>query len=188
EQIRDAIRKTYGKKGEKVVTMNLRAVDATIENLREVLVDVGRASARPVRAEARPTSEFVGDVLLPIIAGRGDQLPVSAMPCDGTFPSATARYEKRNLAEEIPVWDTASCIQCGKCAMVCPHAAIRIKAYDETMLQFAPATFKTLQPIHKDWKGLGYTIQVAPEDCTGCAICVDVCPAKRQAEPTPRTL
>ena len=117
-------------------------------------------------------------MLFEIIAGRGDALPVSAMPCDGTFPTATTKYEKRNLAQEIPVWDAGACIQCGKCAMVCPHAAIRIKAYDESAVQAAPATFKSLKPIHKDWTGMAYTIQVAPEDCTGCDLCVQVCPAK----------
>ena len=170
--IRDAIQKTYGKKGEKVVNMNLRGVDAAIENLRDG-PRVGAAYAARADEGVRP-SEFVRD----IIAGRGDQLPVSMMPCDGTFPSATAKYEKRNLAQEIPVWDPTSCIQCGKCSMVCPHAAIRIKAYDEDKLKDAPSTFKSLKPMHKDWAGLAYTIQVAPEDCTGCQICVDVCPAK----------
>jgi pyruvate-ferredoxin/flavodoxin oxidoreductase len=110
------------------------------------------------------------------------------MPCDGTFPSATARYEKRNLAADIPVWDPASCIQCGKCAMVCPHAAIRIKAYDESLLAAAPPTLKSLKPMHKDWAGLAYTIQVAPEDCTGCSICVDVCPAKSKTVPDRKSL
>ncbi len=168
--IRDSIRKTYARKGEKVVEMNLRAVDATLENLHEVAITGGGQAPSPVCPET--------SVLGQLIAGRGDALPVSAMPCDGTFSLSTARYEKRNLAQEIPVWDTAACIQCGKCAMVCPHAAIRIKTYDEKVGQDAPATFKSLRPIHKDWQGLAYTIQVAPEDCTGCNICVDVCPAK----------
>ena len=127
--------------------------------------------------------KFVRDVLFEIIGGRGDALPVSAMPCDGTFPTATAQYEKRNLAQEIPAWETAACIQCGKCAMVCPHAAIRIKAYDPALLADAPPTFKSLKPMHKDWAGLVYTIQVAPEDCTGCKICVDVCPARSKVNP-----
>jgi len=184
ESIRDAIRKTYAKKGDAVVEKNLRAIDATIENLREVLLPNAPhpAFGHPLPASgergSNSRSEFVNDVLFEIIAGRGDALPVSAMPCDGTFPTATTKYEKRNLAQEIPAWDPAACIQCGKCAMVCPHAAIRIKAYDESAIHAAPATFKSLKPIHKDWTGRGYTIQVAPEDCTGCAICVDVCPAK----------
>jgi pyruvate-ferredoxin/flavodoxin oxidoreductase len=170
--IRDAIRKTYKKKGEDVVARNLRAVDAALQNLVEI--NGGQAILPVPTGEIACPPYFVSE----IIAGRGDDLPVSAMPCDGTFPCSTARYEKRNLAQEIPVWDTAACIQCGKCAMVCPHATIRIKAYDENLLPGAPATFKSLKPIHKDWVGLAYTIQVAPEDCTGCGICVDVCPAK----------
>ena len=180
ESIRGAIRKTYAKKGEAVVAKNLLAIDATIANLREILLPArGEKVPKADEGRRRPSdSEFVNDVLFEIIAGRGDALAVSAMPCDGTFPTSTTKYEKRNLAQEIPVWDPAACIQCGKCAMVCPHAAIRIKAYDESALQTAPATFKSLRPIHKDWAGMGYTIQVAPEDCTGCAICVDVCPAK----------
>ena len=174
--IRESIRKTYKKKGEDVVAKNLKAVDAALENLHEVILTGAPASSQALLASPSPS-------LLPfnireIIAGRGDDLPVSAMPCDGTFPTSTARHEKRNLAQEIPVWDTAACIQCGKCSMVCPHAAIRIKVYDETLVGTAPPTFKSRTPIHKDWAGLAYTIQVAPEDCTGCEICVEVCPAK----------
>jgi pyruvate:ferredoxin (flavodoxin) oxidoreductase, homodimeric len=181
DAICDAVRKTYARKGESVVAKNLKAIDATLANLHEVAVNTAPvvADARePVKAPA-----FVRDVLFEIIGGRGDDLPVSAMPCDGTFPSATAQYEKRNLALEIPAWETAACIQCGKCAMVCPHAAIRIKAYDPALLAGAPPTFKSLTPMHKDWSGLAYTIQVAPEDCTGCKICVDVCPARSKTNP-----
>jgi pyruvate-ferredoxin/flavodoxin oxidoreductase len=188
EAIREAVRKTFKRKGQKVVDQNLHTIDATIENLREVISFGSLSLDGDGRQYAAPAGSFVKDVLFEIIAGRGDDVPVSAMPCDGTFPSGTTKYEKRNLAQEIPVWDVSGCIQCGKCAMVCPHAAIRIKVYDESALQSAPATFKTLKPIHKDWKGLGYTIQVAPEDCTGCAICVDVCPAKSKTEPTRKSL
>ena len=134
----------------------------------------------PVSAAA---PAFVRDVLGEIIAGRGDLLPVSKLPCDGTFPTATARWEKRNIALEIPVWDTAVCIQCGKCAMVCPHGVIRAKVYEAAALRNAPATFKSADARDRDLKGLKYTIQVAPEDCTGCALCVDVCPAKNKSEP-----
>src|SRR5688572_17938786 len=131
ESIRGAIRKTYAKKGEAVVAKNLKAIDATIENLREILLPARGEKVPKADEGPRPSSsEFVNDVLFEIIAGRGDALPVRAMPCDGTFPTSTTKYEKRNLAQEIPVWDPAACIQCGKCAMVCPHAAIRIKAYD----------------------------------------------------------
>jgi pyruvate-ferredoxin/flavodoxin oxidoreductase len=107
---------------------------------------------------------------------------VSALPCDGTYPTGTAKWEKRNLALEIPVWDPALCIQCAKCAMVCPHSTIRIKVYDPQHLTGAPDTFKACEARDREWKGLNYTIQVAPEDCTGCGICVDVCPAKNKSE------
>jgi pyruvate-ferredoxin/flavodoxin oxidoreductase len=181
--IRDSIRKTYGKKGEDVVQKNLKAVDATLEHLREVKLPSQITSrielSSPVSAKA---PEFVRNVLGEIIAGRGDDLPVSALPVDGTFPTATARWEKRNLAQEIPVWDPAVCIQCGKCVFVCPHACIRSKVYDEPALAGAPGTFKTNAARHPDWKGLNYTLQVAAEDCTGCGVCVDICPARNKSE------
>ena len=179
DAICDAARKSYGHKGSAVVEKNLKAIEAALANLHEVTITV---TSEPRAREA------AGDLLTMLLANRGDELPVSAMPCDGTFPTATARHEKRNLAQEIPVWETAACIQCGKCAMVCPHAAIRIKAYDEALIGNAPATFKSLKPIHKDWIGLAYTIQVAPEDCTGCAICVDVCPARSKRNPEQQAL
>jgi pyruvate-ferredoxin/flavodoxin oxidoreductase len=117
-----------------------------------------------------------------MIAGHGDEVPVSALPCDGTFPTGTSQWEKRNLAAEIPVWDPDVCIQCGKCVLVCPHAVIRSKVYDAGMLAAAPTGFVAREARHPEWKGLKYTLQVAPEDCTGCGICVDVCPAKNKSE------
>jgi pyruvate-ferredoxin/flavodoxin oxidoreductase len=185
ESIKYSIKKTYGKKGDEIVQMNLKAVDHTLEHMHEVTIPDGNNGAGdlllPVAKEA---PEFVRNVLGEIIAGRGDLLPVSAMPCDGTFPTATARWEKRNIALEIPVWDSATCIQCGKCAMVCPHATIRAKVYEAAALAGAPATFKAVDSRDRDFKaaGLKFTIQVAAEDCTGCGLCVDICPAKNKTQ------
>ena len=183
EKIKKSIEKTYAKKGEEIVRLNLRAVDACLENLHQIHVPskvTGNRELHPAVPAQAP--EFVQKVLGRILAGEGDCLPVSAFPVDGTYPTATAQWEKRNLASEIPVWDTGLCIQCGKCAMVCPHAVIRIKAYEPAAAAGAPATFKTTPARDADWKGLNYTIQVAPEDCTGCGICVDVCPARSKTE------
>jgi pyruvate-ferredoxin/flavodoxin oxidoreductase len=179
--IKDSIKKTYAKKGEDVVEMNLRAVDTTLDNLHEVTVPQTITSTVDLIPPV-PTCapNFVRGVLGEMIARRGDMLPVSAMPIDGTYPTATAQYEKRNLAQEIPVWDPNACIQCGKCAMVCPHAVIRIKAYDAEALEGAPEAFLSTDAKDNEWKGMKYTIQVSPEDCTGCGICVDVCPAKNK--------
>ncbi len=185
EAIKHSIRKTYGRKGDEIVQMNLKAVDNTLAHLHEVrvpaLIESRIELPPPVAAEA---PEFVRDVLGEIIAGRGDSLPVSRLPIDGTFPTATSRWEKRNIALEIPVWDAAVCIQCGKCAMVCPHGVIRAKVYEPKALGSAPATFKSVDAKDRDWKALGlkYTIQVAPEDCTGCALCVDICPARNKSQ------
>ncbi len=180
--IKDAIRKTYGKKGDRIVQMNLDAVDQTLDRLYEVeipaTVDSAVAMAPMMTASAPP---FVRDVLGAMAARQGDLIPVSALPVDGTYPSGTTQYEKRNLAQEIPVWDPEVCIQCGKCAMVCPHATIRIKAFGAEVLTEAPPTFKATDIRDRDLSGLKYTIQVAPEDCTGCTLCVEVCPAKNKA-------
>ncbi len=183
EAIRKSIRDTYGRKGEEIVRKNMQAVDETLSHLFEVKMPANVSSNRklqPVFSAEAPA--FERNVLAPIYSGQGDELPVSAFPVDGTFPTGTAKWEKRNLALEIPAWDTKTCIQCGKCAMVCPHAVIRIKVYDKTHLAKAPATFLSCDARDKEWAGLKYTIQVAPEDCTGCGICVDICPAKNKTE------
>jgi pyruvate-ferredoxin/flavodoxin oxidoreductase len=181
--IKTSIKKTYSKKGDEVVAMNLHAVDQTLAHLHEVPVPQ-EATSRVEMPALVPAAAppFVQTVLGPIIAGHGDSLPVSALPVDGTYPTGTAQWEKRNLAQEIPVWDPDICIQCGKCAMVCPHAVIRIKAYEPDALAGSPPTFKTVATRDREWQGLHYTIQVAPEDCTGCALCVDVCPVRNKSE------
>jgi pyruvate-ferredoxin/flavodoxin oxidoreductase len=181
--IKKAIEKTYGKRGEAVVKKNFAAVDAALDHLHEVNVPGAVTSAFDMRPAVPPQApEFVQKTLAGIIAGEGDSLPVSAFPVDGTFPTSTAQWEKRNIALEIPVWDEALCIQCGKCVLVCPHAVIRAKVYDGSALNGAPETFKAVPARWKDFKDQKYTLQVAPEDCTGCAICVAVCPAKSKTE------
>ncbi len=181
--IKATIKKTYGAKGDEIVQMNYRAVDKTLENLHEVKVPnkVTSIYDRPeVIAAGAPG--YVKEFTAKIIAGNGDELPVSAMPVDGTFPTATAMWEKRAIALEIPIWDKEICIQCNKCAIVCPHAAIRVKIYEEKDLANAPATFEYTDGRDREWKGMKYTVQVAPEDCTGCGICVEICPAKNKRE------
>jgi pyruvate-ferredoxin/flavodoxin oxidoreductase len=182
DAIRESIRYTYGRKGEDVVQKNMQAVDATLAHLFEVKIPDRVSSKSEIPAAFPGAPKFEHDVLGTIYAGRGDELPVSAFSCDGTFPTGTAKWEKRNLALEIPAWDSKICIQCGKCAMVCPHAVIRIKVYDSKQLEGAPATFKACDARDKEWSGMKYTIQVAPEDCTGCGVCVDVCPVKNKSE------
>jgi pyruvate-ferredoxin/flavodoxin oxidoreductase len=181
--IKEAIRHTFGKRGESVVQKNFAAVDSSLAGLHEVKVPAKASSTfdlrPPVPAEA---PAFVHKVTAEIIAGRGDALPVSAMPDDGTYPSGTARWERRNIALEIPVWDEAICIQCGKCVLVCPHAVIRSKVYDAGLLADAPPTYKAVPARWKEHKEKKYTLQVAPEDCTGCSLCVEVCPVKNKSE------
>lgn len=183
EAIKNSIRKTYAKKGDEVVEMNLRAVDHTLAHLYEVKIpDAVIPIASNDNGELKRAPEFVRDVLGEIIAGRGDRVPVSALPNDGTYPTGTTQFEKRNLASEVPVWDPQLCIQCGRCVLVCPHAVIRSKAYDAAVLPGAPSAFKSAEARLPEWKGLKYTLQVAVEDCTGCGICVDVCPARNKSE------
>ncbi|MCE0521804.1 MAG: pyruvate:ferredoxin (flavodoxin) oxidoreductase [Methylacidiphilales bacterium] len=181
--IEDSIRKAYGKKGEELVQKNLNAVNKTLTRLYEVTVPAEVSNRRsltpPAPAEA---PDFMRNVLGKMIAGRGDELPVSALPADGTYPTGTTRWEKRNLAQDVPVWDESICIQCGKCVLVCPHAVIRSKVYEESVLEKAPATFKSHAARLPGWKGLKFTLQIAAEDCTGCAVCVDVCPARNKSE------
>ena len=181
--IKHSIEKTYGKRGETIVQKNFAAVDQALDNLHEVPVNKQATSGfdilPPVPAQA---PEFVRNVTSRIIAGEGDSLPVSAFGPDGTFPSATAQWEKRNIALEIPVWDEELCIQCGKCVLVCPHSVIRAKIYDPKWLEKAPARFKSTAARWKDFKQFRYTLTVAPEDCTGCSLCVQVCPAKSKSE------
>ena len=183
EAIKQSIKKTYGRKGDEIVQKNINAVEQTLVNLHEVKVPESITSTLEFLPPVTPDApEYVKNVLGPIIAGKGDEVPVSAFEPDGTFPTGTAAYEKRNLALEIPVWDEQTCIQCAKCVAICPHATIRMKVYDAEHLEGAPATFKSADARHPDWKGKKFSLQVAAEDCTGCALCVDVCPAKNKRE------
>ena len=183
DAIKESIRKTYGKKGEDIVRMNLQAVDNTLAHLFEVSLTSkvnGTGDLLPAITSNAP--EYVRTVLGKLAAGLGDELPVSAFSCDGTFPTATAQYEKRNLAMDIPVWDESVCIQCMKCVAICPHATIRAKVYEPKDLVGAPPTFKATDARAPEWKGMKWSLQVAAEDCTGCTICVEVCPARNKTE------
>ena len=188
-KIKESIRKTYGKRGEPVVRQNFAAVDAALEHLHEVAVPAEVTSTfelpPAVSAEA---PEFVQQVTAEIIAGRGDNLPVSAFPLDGTYPVATAQWEKRNIAQEVPVWEPDLCIECGKCMLVCPHATIRAKVCKPEDLASAPAGFKTMPAKWRELPDHLYTIQVAVEDCTGCQLCVEVCPAKDKSNVSRKAL
>jgi len=181
--IKKAIKKTYGKRGEAIVQKNWAAVDMSIENLHEVKVPAAVTSAfdlrPPVPAEA---PDFVKEFTAEIITENGENLPVSKMPIDGTFPTGTTKWEKRNIALEIPSWDSDVCIQCGKCVMVCPHAVIRSKIVDAEALKDAPEGFKSAPAKWKNFEGKRFVLQIAPEDCTGCTLCVQTCPAKNKEE------
>ncbi|MGA3007191.1 MAG: pyruvate:ferredoxin (flavodoxin) oxidoreductase, partial [Opitutaceae bacterium] len=189
-QIKKAITKTYGKKGEQVVKMNFAAVDAALAGMREVKIpeqvaDDAVATIPPAYSDA---PDFVKKVTARLLADEGDLMPVSAIPLDGCWPTGTTRFEKRNIALELPAWDSALCIQCNKCAMVCPHATIRPKIFDPAQLSDAPVTFKSVPFRSNEMPGLHYALQVAPEDCTGCSLCVQVCPAKDKANPKHKAL
>lgn len=186
QAIKDSIKKTYLKKGEEIVRRNIQAVDLTLENLHKVDIEIYRNLATRNDSYLPPMDisapEFVSNVLGLMAIGKGDDIPVSKLPADGTYPTGTAKYEKRNIAQEIPVWDTKTCIQCGKCSLVCPHAVIRMNAYEPSLLENAPSSFLSTDSKVPELAGKKFTIQVSPMDCTGCGICVDVCPAKNKSE------
>ncbi len=182
--IKESIAKTYAKRGEEVVQRNFHAVDLALDALHEV--DVHRTvNAEDGRIDV---TDGTPDLIRELIAGRGDLLPVSALPVDGTFPSGTSHFERRNLADELPIWDESICIDCAKCALVCPHAAIRMKVYEPSALAGAPAGFKSKEWRAKDLPGMLMTIQVSPDDCTGCRICIETCPAKDKKQPEHKSL
>jgi pyruvate-ferredoxin/flavodoxin oxidoreductase len=187
--IKKAIKKTYGRRGDAVVQKNFAAVDATLEHLQRVEVPTRITSSielRPPVSVHAPA--FVQDVLAPMILGDGDDLPVSKMPVDGTYPTGSAAWEKRSIALEIPEWDEELCIQCGKCVLVCPHSVIRAKVYPSDLLASAPNSFKSAEPKWKNFSGQKYSLQVAPEDCTGCALCIEACPSKSKSEAKHRAI
>jgi len=183
DRIKQAIRKTYGRKGEEIVQRNFEAVDASLDNMHQTACGAVNGLHVVALPLADDTPDFMRDVQAPMLLGEGDRLPVSVMPKDGVWPVNTARYEKRRIADEVPVWDPEVCVQCNRCALVCPHATIRVKVYEGDKLRDAPETFQHMTYKAKEFRGLSYTVQVAPEDCTGCNLCVEACPAKNKAEP-----
>ena len=179
--IKDAVQKTYGKKGQKVVEMNYAAIDGALDKIYEVKIpDKVTSKIRMLSPVPEDAPDFVKEVTAELIAFRGDKVPVSKMPADGKFPTGTTKFDKRNIAVNIPQWEPDICIQCGTCSFVCPHATIRIKAYDAKYLKDAPTTFKGADAKGKDFSGMTFTVQTAPEDCTGCGACVLVCPAQEK--------
>ncbi|HEY6245997.1 MAG TPA: pyruvate:ferredoxin (flavodoxin) oxidoreductase [Pyrinomonadaceae bacterium] len=188
-KIKEFIRKSYGKRGEPVVRQNFAAVDAALAHLHEVAVPGTVTSTWEIKSKVPDSApEFVRNLTGEIIAGRGDQLPVSAFPEDGTFPVGTACWEKRNIAQEVPVWEPDLCIECGKCMLVCPHSTIRAKVCSPDDLNNVPAAFKTMPAKWREFPDKLYTIQVAVEDCTGCRLCVEICPAKDKSNVSRKAL
>jgi len=202
--IRQSIRKRYARKGEAVVAMNLKALDASLEHLAQLDVETVEAERlllpaglqQPINNEAEQSlaerlataPAFVREVIGPMLERRGDQLPVSALPCDGTWPVGTARWEKRNIADSVPVWESDLCVQCGKCLLVCPHAVIRAKLIAPEDLKAAPAGFRQAPARDHGFAGQAYSLQVAVEDCTGCSICVEVCPVRDRNDPNHKAI
>lgn len=188
--IKHAVEKTYGRKGRRIAELNYRAIDQTLACLHKVdFAHLAVSTAGVAEGAARQVSDFVRQLTLPMIAGRGDRLPVSLFPADGTWPTGTAKYEKRNLALQIPVLETDLCTQCGKCVFVCPHAAIRAKVYPAELAATAPASFKHMPTRSKDYPaGWRMSYQVAPEDCTGCTLCVDICPIRDKSNVSRKAL
>ncbi|HQF71840.1 MAG TPA: 2-oxoacid:acceptor oxidoreductase family protein, partial [Promineifilum sp.] len=183
-EIKEAIAKTYGKRGEIVVEQNYAAVDASLSHLYEVTVPSAVTSTftKPaVVPDFAPA--FIQNVTAPMMAGLGDLLPVSVLPVDGTYPTGTTKWEKRNIATEVPEWDPDICIQCGKCALVCPHGVIRLKIFEPGSLEGAPEAFKTAPARFKEYKDQVYSLQPSVEDCTGCSLCYEVCPVKNKRQP-----
>src|SRR4029453_13000220 len=181
-RIKGFVEKAYAKRGEAVVARNFAAIDRSLERLVHVALGSvpDDVHTGPIVPDDAP--DFVARITSRLIAGDGDLLPVSALPVDGTFPTATTRYEKRAIAQMIPIWDPAICIDCGKCAMVCPHASIRMKVFPEAAVADAPAMFLSKPFKSRELEGHRLTIQVAPDDFTGCGVCVDVCPARSKTE------
>ena len=188
-KIKEFIRKSYGRRGEPVIRQNFAAVDAALAHLMKIEApDVANGVSQPAHRIPMEAPDFVRNVTVEIMAGRGDQLPVSAFPEDGTYPVGTARWEKRNIAQEVPVWEPDLCIECGKCVMVCPHATIRAKVCSTSDLANAPDGFKHMTAKWREFPDKRYTIQVAVEDCTGCQLCVEACPAKDKSNVSRKAL
>ncbi|MBO6523787.1 MAG: pyruvate:ferredoxin (flavodoxin) oxidoreductase [Balneolaceae bacterium] len=189
DKIKEYIEKTYGKRGKTIVSMNFHAVDMSLENLYEVNIpDEAKSRITTGTKFSKESPEFVQKVIAEIINGQGDNLPVSALPCDGTYPTGTTKWEKRDIAMDIPVWNPDICIQCGKCVVACPHSVIRAKVVEPAALETAPNEFKHTKARFKEFKEQEYTLQVSVDDCTGCSICVEVCPVKDKSNVSRKAL